>query len=243
MFPAAIKVDDLSYYYGSKCALNNISFNLGYGQFIALLGANGAGKTTLFSLLTRLLQPATGNIDLCGYKLQKTPGKALKKIGIVFQQSTLDLDLTVSQNLAYHGSLHGMSRQKVKQRAAIELERFDLSSRSNDKVRELNGGHRRRLEIARALLHQPELLLLDEATVGLDLETRTNLYQHIRQLCITDNISVLWTTHLVEELSPDDDILILNNGNIVDRGSAQDLITQHNASDLSALLLQSSRAT
>lgn len=232
----AIKLEQVSYYYGDHCALDSVSFELQYGQFIALLGANGAGKTTIFSLLTRLLQPASGSISLCGHALQKASGKALQQLGVVFQQSTLDLDLTVMQNLAYHGALHGMSSHAVRQRAAIELARFDLAARANDKVRALNGGHRRRLEIARALLHQPKLLLLDEATVGLDMATRQSLYQHVRELCNSDNIAVLWTTHLIEELQPADELLILNRGHIVARGAADQLLSQHQSTDMASLL-------
>jgi len=238
MTEAAINVSGVSYHYSHKGALNNISFTLQAGRFVALLGPNGAGKTTLFSLLTRLLQPASGSIELFGFPLHKSPGQALKQIGVVFQQSTLDLDLTVAQNLAYHGALHGLSGRAVKQRMNIELERFELSQRANDKVRELNGGHRRRVEIARALLHQPRLLLLDEATVGLDLESRQSLNRHIRKLCVEENIAVLWTTHLIEELSPQDDTLILHQGDIIARGSSEELLAEHDAPDIAALLIQ-----
>ncbi|MBQ0713222.1 MAG: ATP-binding cassette domain-containing protein [Porticoccus sp.] len=238
MTELAVNVQNTSYYYGRDCALNNINFTLKSGQFLALLGANGAGKTTLFSLLTRLLQSPSGSIELFGHHLQASPGKALQQMGIVFQQSTLDLDLTVAQNLAYHGALHGLSSRKTKQRMAVELQRFDLSNRAGDKVRELNGGHRRRLEIARALLHSPRLLLLDEATVGLDIETRQNINKHIRQLCIDENIAVLWTTHLIEELGPGDDILILNQGDIIARGSGQQLMEQHHVPDMTTLVIQ-----
>lgn len=234
----SLRVSNLSHYYGRVCALDNVGFSLEAGQFLALLGPNGAGKSTLFSLLTRLLQPSSGSIELFGYPLRQSPGQALRRMGVVFQQSTLDLDLTVAQNLSYHGAIQGMGRREVRQRMAVELERLELAHRANDKVRELNGGHRRRVEIARALLHSPRLLLLDEATSGLDLETRRSLFSHIQTLCRDDGIAVLWTTHLIEELGDDDDTLVLNRGSIIARGSIRQLLAQHKAPDFSTLLLQ-----
>lgn len=235
---AAIEVENLSHYYGDTCALDDLSFRLDTGCFLALLGPNGAGKSTLFSLLTRLLQPSSGSICLAGHALGQSPGKALRHVGVVFQQSTLDLDLSVAQNLAYHGAIQGMARREVKQRMTLELERFDLAHRANDKVRTLNGGHRRRVEIARALLHRPKLLLLDEATAGLDLETRDKLYRYIRRLCRDEGIAVLWTTHLIEELGDEDDTLLLHQGRSIARGTIRELKEQHNATDFSSLLLQ-----
>ena len=179
--PTPIVIENLRHQYGAKVALDDVGFELQQGAFLALLGPNGAGKTTLFSLLTRLLVPRSGRIELFGENLARAPRQALRQVGVVFQQPTLDLDLTVAQNLAYHGALQGMSRREVRERMAEELGRFDLQSRANDRVRTLNGGHRRRVEIARALLHRPRLLLLDEASAGLDVETRTSLYRHVRQ--------------------------------------------------------------
>ena len=209
-----IRVSRLSHRFGSKIALDDVSFELHAGQFTALLGPNGAGKTTLFSILTRLLQPTEGQAKLFGHDLARHPGAALANTGVVFQQSTLDLDLSILQNLHYHGSIQGMSSKLIRKRAQLELERFELWGRRDERVRNLNGGHRRRVEIARALLHQPALLLLDEASAGLDLESRTSLYRHVRSLCDSDNIAVLWTTHLVEELDLDDDALLLANGQL-----------------------------
>lgn len=221
--PSPVKVSHLSHHFGAKIALNEVSFELQAGQFSALLGPNGAGKTTLFSILTRLLQPSEGQAMLFGEDLARHSGRALSKTGVVFQQSTLDLDLTVLQNLHYHGAIQGMSSRHIRARAEAELSRFELWERRDERVRNLNGGHRRRVEIARALLHQPALLLLDEASAGLDLESRTSLYQHVRKLCDSDNIAVLWTTHLVEELALDDDALLLANGQLRDRGSLRKL--------------------
>jgi ABC-2 type transport system ATP-binding protein len=146
---------------------------------------------------------------------------------VVFQQSTLDLDLSVEQNLRYHAALHGMSRRQTGLRVDAELARQALTERRRERVRELNGGHRRRVEIARALLHEPRLLLLDEASVGLDPASRLALNQHIRSLCREQNISVLWTTHLLDEVQPSDDLLILHQGRLVASGQADALSLEH----------------
>ncbi len=218
-----IVAEHLSHAYRSKAALDDVNFTLEAGGFLALLGPNGAGKTTLFSLLTRLLVPRSGQISLFGENLRRSPRKALQHVGVVFQQSTLDLDLTVAQNLAYHGALHGMSRAQVKARMLEELGRFALEGRANDRVRTLNGGHRRRVEIARALLHRPRLLLRDEASAGLDLESRRSLYDHVRAQSREHGLAVLWTTHLVEELHGDDQTLVLHRGKLIARGSLDEL--------------------
>jgi len=233
-----IQVSHLSHHFGPKIALDDVSFELRAGQFSALLGPNGAGKTTLFSILTRLLQPTAGQANLFGYDLARHPGAALANTGVVFQQSTLDLDLSILQNLHYHGSIQGMSSKQIRQRAQLELARFELWERRDERVRNLNGGHRRRVEIARALLHQPALLLLDEASAGLDLESRTSLYRHVRNLCDSDNIAVLWTTHLVEELALDDDALLLANGQLRDRGSLRALTEAWNVQHPAELVLR-----
>lgn len=232
-----IAVDGLTYRYGSKTALDNIAFELGSGEFLALLGPNGAGKTTIFSLLTRLLSPGSGSISLFGHRLDRSPGAALRDVGVVFQQPTLDLDLSVAQNLAYHGALHGMSPRRVRERMQTELERLGLGERMDERVRALNGGHRRRVEIARALLHEPRLLLLDEASAGLDLESRDALYRHVRSLCDSRGMAVLWTTHLVEELAGDDRTMVLDRGRIVASGSLDALREQQGTATANEALL------
>ena len=211
----SIHVRDLSFSYGQRKALAGISFELVTGRFNALLGPNGAGKSTLFALLTRLYALQKGEIGINGQSLSNHPASVMRQLGVVFQQSTLDLDLTVGQNLRYHASLHGISGKQIQQRIEQELARMQMLDRLNDKVRSLNGGHRRRLEIARALLHEPSVLLLDEPTVGLDPQTRQALNQHVRELCEQQQLTVLWATHLIEEVVLDDPVLLLHQGRLL----------------------------
>ncbi|MFJ3485057.1 ATP-binding cassette domain-containing protein [Pseudomonas sp. NPDC090202] len=223
----ALQVDELSFAYGAREALRQVSFSLEAGRFAALLGPNGAGKSTLIALLTRLYDLQKGQIHIGGCSLRQSPRPALRQMGVVFQQSTLDLDLSVEQNLRYHAALHGLSRRDAGERVEQELARQDLAERRRERVRELNGGHRRRVEIARALLHRPRLLLLDEASVGLDPASRQALNRHVRSLCRDQGISVLWTTHLLDEVHSDDDLLILHQGRLVARGEAAAVSAEH----------------
>lgn len=224
---SALQVSELSFAYGPREALRQVSFALEPGQFGALLGPNGAGKSTLIALLTRLYDLQRGEVHMAGHSLRQSPGPALKQMGVVFQQSTLDLDLSVEQNLHYHAALHGFSRRLARQRIDLELARQGLTERRREKVRALNGGHRRRIEIARALLHEPRLLLLDEASVGLDPASRLALNQHVRSLCREHGISVLWATHLLDEVLPDDDLMILHQGRLVASGQAANVSADH----------------
>ena len=226
----AFAVEQLSYAYGDKLALNQVSFAIASGQFSLLLGPNGAGKTTLFSLLTRLFVSPSGRIQIAGYDLKRQSTQALAQLGVVFQQSTLDMDLTVEQNLRYHAALHGISRRDADVRILDELSRQNMYERRHEKVRDLNGGHRRRVEIARALLHHPKVLLLDEPTVGLDLPSRKALVEYVHQLTHTHHIAVLWTTHLIDELYPDDHLVILHKGRVQAEGSVTAILTDSSAS-------------
>ena len=227
-----ITAESLSFSYGPKLALKDVEFQLEKGKFHALLGPNGAGKSTLFALLTRLYELQGGNIQIDDQSIKKQPASAMKRIGVVFQQSTLDLDLTVKQNLLYHASLHGIPTSTATKRIDAELERMDMQSRANEKVRGLNGGHRRRVEIARALLHNPDILLLDEPTVGLDPQTRRSLNTHVRQLCKTDNLTVLWATHLMEEIDLDDPVVLLHKGEVLLDAKASVMLDQSGENNL-----------
>lgn len=227
-----IEARNISFRYGDKPVLKEVSFALTSGRFHALLGPNGAGKSTLFGLLTRLLALQNGELFLSGQSLKKQPSQAMRQIGVVFQQNALDLDLTVRQNLQYHAALHGLSRKEARVRGDRELARFELLERASEPVRKLNGGHRRRVEIARALLHEPSLLLLDEPTVGLDVASRRGLNEHVRTLCDEVGLTVLWATHLIEEVRQDDRVLILHEGKLLADGAGHDICDAEGTRDL-----------
>ena len=217
-----IRVAGLSYSYGTKIALDDVSFFVEQGKFCALLGPNGAGKSTLFNLLTRLFVAPQGTIEIATHDLGRNPRAALACLGIVFQQTTLDLDLTVRQNLRYFAALHGLSGRDRARRIDIVLDRLDIADRADDKVRSLNGGHRRRTEIARALLHDPAVLLLDEPTAGLDAAARVAITDHAHRLADAGT-TVLWATHLADEVRLDDRLVLLHRARILADGLAGDI--------------------
>ena len=228
----ALVVRDVSYAYGARRALDAVDLTVRHGRFTALLGPNGAGKTTLFSLITRLFDTRQGSIEIEGRVLAQAGARALAPIGVVFQQLTLDLDLTVRQNLRYFGALRGLPRRQVDERAEALLGALDMAERSAEKVRTLNGGHRRRVEIARALLHRPRLLLLDEPTVGLDIGSRQGILDHTRKLVGDAGLGLLWATHLIDEIAPGDRVLVLHEGALLADGSVEDIIAQAGADDI-----------
>ncbi|MEL7211098.1 MAG: ABC transporter ATP-binding protein [Pseudomonadota bacterium] len=217
----SLSVSNLSFSYGRKEALKGVSCTLAPG-FSALLGPNGAGKSTLFALLTRLFTAPGADIQIAGHDLNKAPRKALAALGVVFQQPTLDLDLTVRQNLKYFAALHGLRGADAAARIEAALERLDIADRAGEKVRKLNGGHRRRTEIARVLLHDPQVLLLDEPTVGLDAASRAAITHHVHALA-EDGMTVLWATHLTDEIGEDDHLLILHQGAFIAEGRTGDV--------------------
>ncbi len=220
----ALTVTGLSFSYSGKKALDQVNFGVPVGHCTMLLGPNGAGKSTLFSLITRLYDTREGNIQLCGFDVKTKTIDALARLGVVFQQPTLDLDLTVMQNLMYHASLHGIGGKTAKQRIQQELERLNMYERHMEKVRLLNGGHRRRVEIARALLHKPSVLLLDEPTVGLDVPSRQDIVERVHQLVKTEKMAVLWASHLIDEIYPEDKVVILYKGQVKANGNVEDIL-------------------
>jgi ABC-2 type transport system ATP-binding protein len=219
---SGLQVSNLNFSYGAKPALKDVSFALEPGVFCALLGPNGAGKSTLFALLTRLLVAPAGQIEIAGHDLKASPRAALARLGIVFQQTTLDLDLTVRQNLSYFAALHGVSGAEARKRIDRALSRLGMLERAEEKARILNGGHRRRTEIARALIHNPSVLLLDEPTVGLDAAARAAITDHVHQLT-AEGTTILWATHLTDEVGPEDRLVILHRAQVLADGIAQEI--------------------
>lgn len=214
-----LSIDHISKYYGPRPALDDVSMTLQAGQFCVLLGPNGAGKSTLFQLLTGLFVPDQGTITIDGLSLQQHPAQALARIGVVFQQQSLDLDLSVRRNLQFHADLHGMGRTSARQRMAEGAARLGLANDLDRTVRELSGGNRRKVELIRALLHQPGLILMDEATVGLDPKSRHDLLRVVREEVTQRNCCVLWATHWVEEAEQADRVLLLHRGQLIADGS------------------------
>jgi ABC-2 type transport system ATP-binding protein len=230
----ALAVEGLGHRFGPRRVLKDVSFSMAPGDFTVLLGLNGAGKTTLFSLATRLYAQSEGTIRIFGMDIRDRMLECLRQMGIVFQQPTLDLDLSVEQNLYYHCALHGLSRRDATRRIAAEIERVGLVDQRRDKTRQLSGGQRRRIEIARALLHQPRLLLLDEPTVGLDIASRQFLIDHVRRLCAEENLAVLWATHLIDEVETTGKVIVLHRGKVLAQGAVPDVIRTAGAPSMRA---------
>jgi ABC-2 type transport system ATP-binding protein len=234
MTKAALSIRHLSHSYGARKALDDVSFDVAPGTFTVLLGLNGAGKSTLFSLVTRLYAAKQGEIDILGANVMREPRDALRRLGVVFQARTLDLELSLMQNLVYHAALHGIGPLEARRLGLAALTRAGLAERANDKARALSGGQMRRVEIARALLHNPRLLLLDEPTVGLDIKARADLLSHVRALVREEGLGVLWTTHLIDEIDDADPVVVLHQGKVLASGPARDLVAEQDAADIGA---------
>jgi ABC-2 type transport system ATP-binding protein len=230
----ALSVRGLSFAYCETQALSDIRLDLGRGTFTALLGHNGAGKTTLFSLLLRLLSPPPGTVLINGKDMTRQSSQALASLGMVFQEPTLDLDLTVRQNLSYFGALRGMPGALVRERITEGLAWIEMADAADRRVRTLSIGQRRRIEVVRAMLHQPELLLLDEATTGLDVPSRAAIIKRVHDLSETRGTTVLWATHIIDEVRMTDRVIVLHKGRIVAEGSVPELLVRTTAADLAS---------
>jgi ABC-2 type transport system ATP-binding protein len=224
--------------YGKTPALRGVDLTVDAGEFVVLLGPNGAGKSTLFQLLTGLFAADAGEIAVAGIDLRYGLTRALAQLGVVFQQPALDLDLSVRGNLLFHARLHHC--RDAGRRIGEALAQVGLDDVAQARARTLSGGNRRKVELARALLHRPRLLLMDEATVGLDPASRRQMLQHVHALCREQGVGVLWATHLVDEAEDADRIVILNKGEKVAEGAPRDLIVDRNMS-LTDMLIGLSR--
>ncbi len=233
----ALLLDNVVKTYGAIRAVDGVSFSAAPGEFIALLGPNGAGKTTLFQLLSGLFVPDAGRIEIMGQNMLRDPVPALAMLGIVFQQPTLDLELTVTGNLLFHAGLHGIPRAMAKQRIAAELARLGLTERAHDKASQLSGGNRRRVELARALLHDPRVLLMDEATVGLDPASRRDLLKLLLSMRTERSVAVLWATHLCDEVAGADRVIVLHRGKVLADTTPAELISKAGVSTVEQAFL------
>jgi ABC-2 type transport system ATP-binding protein len=208
-----------------------------------LLGLNGAGKSTLFSVITHLYAARAGAVRIFGHDVARESGAALARLGVVFQQRTLDPDLSVEQNLAYHGALQGMRKAERRERQKILLERVGLADRARDKARHLSGGQMRRIEVARALLHEPKLILLDEPTAGLDIKARADILAIVRELTRDDGVGVWWTTHLVDEIRPQDHVVVLHKGKLRADATSGEIVARNDASGIGEAFTKLTGAT
>lgn len=234
----ALLLDSVVKTYGSIRAVDGVSLSAFPGEFIALLGPNGAGKTTLFQLLSGLFVPDSGKIEIVGQNMLRDPVPALAKLGIVFQQPTLDLELSVTGNLLFHAGLHGMPRVVARPRIENELARLGLAERAHDKTAELSGGNRRRVELARALLHDPRVLLMDEPTVGLDPASRSDLLKLILSMRTERRVAVLWATHLCDEVSNADRVIVLHRGKVLSDTTPAKLVADAHAHTIEEAFLK-----
>ena len=218
-----IQVQKLSHRYGDRLALSNISFEVREGEIFGLLGPNGGGKSTLFRILSTMMVPTDGRALVGGHDVERDPASVRRSVGVVFQTQSLDKALTVEENLRAQGHLHGLSGATLRERMAAAMERLGLQDRRRDLVETLSGGLRRRVEIAKALLHKPKVLLMDEASTGLDPAARRDLSRHIAALRDQDGVTILLTTHILEEADRCDRLILLHQGNIVAQGTPGEL--------------------
>ena len=214
-----LRIDALTKRYGERVAIGGLSLTVPRGQFVALLGPNGAGKSTLFQVLTGLFAADEGDITVASISMRQHAAQALRHIGVVFQQQALDLDLSVRRNLQFQSDLQGLPKALARERIAQGCERFGLTPDLDRAARELSGGNRRKVELIRALLHQPELLLMDEATVGLDPKSRRDLLAGLFAEVNERGASVLWATHWVEEAEQAHRVLVLHKGKLLADGT------------------------
>jgi ABC-2 type transport system ATP-binding protein len=218
-----ISVESLVKKFGPITAVNDISFGVEEGTIFGFLGPNGAGKTTTISILCTLLSPTSGRAYIAGHDCMKEPEEVRKAIGIVFQDTTLDKDLTAYENLIFHAYLYNVGKDVMKERVDTSLKFVDLYERKDDLVKKFSGGMKRRLEVARGLIHRPRVLFLDEPTLGLDPQSRASLWEFIAELPRQHGVTIFMTTHYMEEAEVCDRIAIIDNGKIIAIGTPDEL--------------------
>jgi len=218
-----IKVEHLVKRYNGITAVDDISFEVGEGTIFGFLGPNGAGKTTTINVLCTLLTATSGRAFINGYNCAKDPSQVRKSIGIVFQDTTLDKDLTAYENLTFHAYLYGVRKSEIRSRVNDALNFVELYDRKDDLVKKFSGGMKRRLEVARGLIHRPRVLFLDEPTLGLDPQSRANLWEFISEMPKEHNVTIFMTTHYMEEAEVCSRIGIIDKGKIIAEGSPEDL--------------------
>ena len=223
---APIELDRLTHDYGSRLALDGLTFQVRPAEIFGLLGPNGSGKTTLFRILSTLMVPTGGHARIAGFDAATEPNRVRQQTGIVFQATSLDLKLTVAENLMHQGHLYGLSGRHLQARAKEVLARVGLTDRAKDMVETLSGGQKRRIELAKGLIHSPSVLLLDEPSTGLDPGARMDLWNYLRILRDEQGVTILVTTHLMEEAEHCDRLAILNAGKLVAHGSPAELKAQ-----------------
>ncbi len=214
-----ILAENLSHRYGSRLALSNVNFEVKAGEIFGLLGPNGGGKSTLFRILSTMMVPTGGRAEVAGHDVARDPAAVRRSIGVVFQTQSLDKALTVAENLRAQGHLYGISGQKLRDRMQQVIERLGLADRRNDIVETLSGGLKRRVEIAKGLLHRPVVLLMDEASTGLDPGARRELWQYIEELRSREGVTILLTTHILDEADRCDRLALLHQGRVVAEGT------------------------
>jgi len=214
-----IRVENLTHQYGSRVALSNVSFEVQSGEIFGLLGPNGGGKSTVFRILSTMMVPTGGRAEVAGHDVAREPAAVRRRIGVVFQTQSLDKALTVAENLRSQGHLHGLSGRKLRDRMEEVMERLGLAARRDDRVETLSGGLKRRVEIAKGLLHRPVVLLMDEASTGLDPGARRELWQYIDELRSREGVTILLTTHILDEADRCDHLALLHQGQVVAGGT------------------------
>jgi ABC-2 type transport system ATP-binding protein len=218
-----IVVDRLTHQYGSRVALSGVSFEVLSGQIFGLLGPNGGGKSTVFRILSTMMVPTSGRAEIAGHDVSRDPAAVRRSIGVVFQSQSLDKALTVEENLRAQGHLHGLSGRTLRGRIEQVTERLGLASRRGDLVETLSGGLKRRVEIAKGLLHRPVVLLMDEASTGLDPGARRELWQYVEELRTCEGVTILLTTHILDEADRCDRLALLHQGRVVAEGTPAEL--------------------